>query len=791
MTKLKITPDIKKRINKIFIITFWVLFATPFITLGTLLMLVSSGYYGKLPTFEELESPKSNIASDLIADDGTLLGQYYVQNRTFVDYSELSPHLIDALIATEDARYTSHSGIDFISLFRVAFKTVLMGDNQGGGSTITQQLAKNLFPRNIASNDGEFKKLFKTVIAKLKEWITAARLEYNYTKEEILVMYFNIVEFGNNSFGIKSAAQTYFNKLPSELNVEESAMLVGVVNAITRYNPIRNYDNSLARRNTVISRMHSAGSISKSVCDSLKQLPITLNFKVSNHTTGQATYFRSMVRQYMNAPKPTRNNFASRWDYEQELKLWESDPLYGWCHKNKKSDGTSYNIYRDGLKIHTTINPKMQQYAEKALVTHLRDVVQPAFDQEILINNTIFSGVTPEEQEAIMWSAIRQTERYRSIPKNKRDKEDVMSHFRRAVPMKVFSYNNPNGIDTLLSPYDSIMYHKSILRGSFMAITPQSGEVKAYVGGNDFQYFQYDMVKQGRRQVGSTIKPFIYTFGIDHLGFNECTEVVDQAVTVDGWQPGDEGVTNYSGLTRPLWWGLAKSRNNFSAWIIQQSNYTAVADMINKMGIRSYIAPVPSMCLGPSDITLYEMVGAYATFANKGVYSRPIFVTKIEDRRGEVLSRFSTESNEVISEKSASTILSILQKVVTEGTARRLGWGYELRNEIAGKTGTTNNGSDGWFIGITPKLTAGGWVGGENRSIHPERDSEGSRMALPIYAEFMKMVYADSSLNIKRTDKFIHPLDYTPIECESVITEKQENVKNEKKSSSREMDFFY
>ncbi len=775
----------KRRINKIVKITFWALFAAPFLTLGILLALVSSGYYGKLPTFEELESPKSNVATDLIAADGSLLGQYYVENRTFVNYDELSPYLIKALIATEDARYASHSGIDFISLFRVAIKTVIMQENQGGGSTISQQLAKNLFPRNIDSSESRQSWMWKTVISKLKEWITAVRLEYNYTKEEIVVMYFNIVEYGNNTYGIKSAAQTYFNKLPKDLTIEESAMMVGVVNAITRYNPVRNPKNALARRNTVINRMCTNGDITEAVRDSVKNIPINLNFKVSSHITGKATYFRSMIQKYMNAPRPERRNFFYEWDYKQELALWESDPLYGWCHKNKKADGTNYNIYRDGLRIYTTLDPRMQEYAEQAVVNHMRDVVQPAFNQEIERNSSVFSEVSKEDQDEIMWSAIRTTERYSKIKEGK-TKEEIIEHFRRATKMKIFSYEHPNGLDTLLSPYDSILYHKSILRASFVAIEPQSGAVKAYVGGNDFRFFKYDMVTQGKRQVGSTIKPFIYTFAMDHLGLNACTPAPNLSVAIDGWQPGDEGVAKYGGELRPLWWGLAKSRNNYSAWIIKQSNYNAVADMIHKMGIRSYIDPVPSMCLGPSDITLMEMVGAYGTFVNKGVHARPMFVTRIEDRRGDVIVSFNTHSNEAISEYSAATIVSMLKKVASEGTARRLQWAYGFRGDIGGKTGTTNNGSDGWFIGVTPKIVAGGWVGGENRSIHPEKHSEGARLALPIYAEFMKAVYADKSNDINLSDKFDFPVDYNEIDCEEIV----EKAENKKKVESKTRQFF-
>lgn len=774
--------ETKKKIDRVFKWIFWVGFASPFIAMTVILSMVWNGYYGDLPTFEELESPKSNTASDLIADDGSILGQYYVENRSFVEYDDLSPNLVNALVSTEDARFTSHSGIDFISLSRVAIKTVLMGDNQGGGSTITQQLAKNLFPRNITSKDSRFERIWKTVIAKLKEWITAVRLESNYTKEEIIVMYLNTVSYGSNAFGIKSAAQTFFNKLPSEVTIEEAAMLIGVVNAPTAYNPILNPERSLLRRNVVIRRMASNKAITQQEYDSVVKIPIILDYKVASHVTGVATYFRMMVRQYMNASEPKRSNFYLQWDYEQELNLWKTDPLYGWCNKNKKADGSNYDIYRDGIRVFTTLNPKMQRYAEEAMTEHLSTVVQPSFDAEAKANCTIFRDIDVDEQEAIVWSAIRQSERYKKMSDQvKADKEKVMAIMNLPVKMRIFSYKNELGVDTLMSPYDSIIYHKGIIRSSFVAMDPTNGNVKAYIGGNNFRYFQYDMVRQGKRQVGSTIKPFIYTFAIDHLGYDACTPVANLPVTVDGWSP-EDGTAVLGGELRPLWWGLAKSRNNYSAWIIKQSNYKAMADMIHRLGIRSYIDPVPSMCLGPSDITLYEMAGAYTTFVNGGVHVRPNFVTRIEDKFGNVISSFTPITNEAISSNSASTITSILEKVVDKGTAVRLRWTYNFRGEMGGKTGTTNNGSDAWYIGITPKLVAGCWVGGENRSIYPEKVSEGSRLALPIYALFLKKVYADEDMEIKSTDKFVRPNGFKKPDCADLIEQKV--------TSTRKKNFF-
>ena len=760
-----------KRTNKILKYIFWGLFASPFIVIISLLLLVKAEVFGELPTFEELESPKANTASNLISDDGTLLGQYFVQNRSFIDYNELSPHLVSALVSTEDARFSSHSGVDFMGLARVAIKTIALSGKQGGGSTISQQLAKNLFPRNLSRDDGKIERIFKLVIIKLKEWITATRLEYNYTKEEIVVMYLNIVEYGSNSYGIKSAAQTFFDKLPSEVTIEEAATLVGVVNAPTRYSPVRNPNNSTRRRNTVLKRMMSNGKITSAMCDSLCAIPLTLKYKQTTHNDGVATYFRSMIQRYMTANEPKRNHFYSRWDYEQEKILWDTDPVFGWCNKNKKSDGTPYNIYRDGLRIYTTLNVKMQKYAEESLTEHMRDNIQPSFDAEVRKKGTIFSDISPEERTKIIWNSIKSSDRYSHLSaKDKKDSVAVLAEFNRPSKMRVFSYDYPGGRDTVLTAYDSILYNKSILRASFVAMNPTNGEVKAYVGGNDFRYFKYDMVKHGKRQVGSTIKPFIYTFAIDHLGLTPCTPVPNSPVTVEGWTPKESGNPKQDGEIRPLWWGLAKSRNNFSTWIIRQSNYKAVADLIHKLGIRSFIDPVPSMCLGPSNITLYEMVGAYSTFVNMGVHIRPSFITKIEDKHGNIISNFTAPSNDAISESSAYHILSILQKVTNAGgTGARLRWKYNFKNEMGGKTGTTNNGSDGWFIGITPKLVAGSWVGGENPSVHPEFNSEGSALALPIYARFLKKVHADKSLDITPKDKFRRPVGYTTLDCPDIL----------------------
>ncbi|MEG0499928.1 MAG: transglycosylase domain-containing protein, partial [Rikenellaceae bacterium] len=417
-----------------------------------MLMLAGLGAFGPLPTFEELESPVSNVASDLVGDDGTIIGQYYVHNRSFIEYNELSPNLVNALVSTEDARFTSHSGIDFIGLFRVAFKSVLLGGNQGGGSTISQQLAKNLFPRDIDREDGKIMRKLKTITFKMKEWITAIRLEYNYTKEEILVMYLNVVEYGSNAYGIKSAAQTFFGKLPSEVTVEEAAMLVGVVNAPTLYSPVGNPDLALERRNTVIRRMYSNDKLTRQERDSISAIPINLNFRPVSYNEGIATYFRSMIQQYMNAGKPKRSSFLTKWDYDQEVQLWETDPLYGWCSKNLKPDGTRYNIYRDGLRIYTTLNAKMQKYAEEAVEEHMKNTIQPSFDAEIRRRNgNMFSGISTDEQERIIWNSIKTSDRYENLPDELKGRAQAVAEFKKPVKMKIFSYKHHFGKDTVMT----------------------------------------------------------------------------------------------------------------------------------------------------------------------------------------------------------------------------------------------------------------------------------------------------------------------------------------------------
>lgn len=752
---------------------FWIILCAPVALILLLLLLTRLGAFGKLPTFEELENPKSNLATEIYSDDGEMIGSFFIQNRSYVDYNELSPALVAALISTEDMRFYSHSGIDFISLARVAVKTLALGNRrQGGGSTITQQLAKNLYPRDTAVYNNPISKGSKLVISKLKEWITAVMLEYNYTKEEIITMYLNTVPYGSNAYGIKSAARTFFNKLPSELNVQEAAMLVGVVNAPTRYSPRSNPDRALARRNTVISRMREKGYLTRAQRDSIQALPIELDFCPISHNAGTGTYFREMLRMVMTSGKPSRESFgpgaAGDWDYRQAVEQWESNPLYGWCDKNVKANGQPYDLYRDGLKIYTTVNATMQRYAEQAVWEQMGETVQPMMDRVTKARGSVFSDISKDEREAIMRRAKKNSDRYRQMKRAGATDAEIDKAFATPVPMRVFSYKGDR--DTVMSPDDSLMYYKKFLRASFMAVDPSNGYVKAYVGGTSYRYFKYDMAKQGRRQVGSTIKPFVYTFAIEQLDLTPCTQVPNLPVTIETdnepWSPREASKVVYDGEWKPLRWGLANSRNNYSAWIMKQARQPqAVADFIHKFGIRSYIDPVYALCLGTSDFSLFELVGAYGTFANRGVHVDPIFVTRIEDRHGNVLANFTSPSQDAISEQSAYTMLGMLKRVVNAGTAGRIR-ALELKADMGGKTGTSQKNSDAWFVGVTPKLVAGAWVGGEDRSIHLSSGGEGSRIALPIFANFMKKVYGDSKLGITEKDQFPIPVNAVSYDCD-------------------------
>lgn len=758
-------PKNVKKATKI----FWGIVLFPPTLIIILIILISVGLFGKLPTFEELENPRSNIATDLITSDGENIGSFFVENRTFVEYGELSPNILAALVATEDARFYSHSGIDFLGLARVGVRSVLMGDrSQGGGSTISQQLAKNLYPRDTVNSSG-LAKTGKLVIAKLKEWITATMLEYNYTKEEILVMYLNTVEYGSNAFGIKSAAQTFFNKLPSELTIEEAAMLVGVVNAPTRYSPVRNPKNAINRRNRVIERMASAEYITKQESERLQAKPIELDYHPISHNDGTGTYFREMLRLYMTATEPQREDYTSAWDYQVDANRWKNDQLYGWCSKNTKADGTQYNLYKDGLKIYVTLNAKMQRYAEESMTEQLSEVVQPQFDRQRKTYNSIYYGIPDEKKNTLINNAIKQSDRGRAMRRDGKTMDEIIATFNRPVDMTLFSYRGE--IDTVMTPRDSVIYCKSILRSGFVAMDPMSGSVLAYVGGPSFRHFKYDMARRGRRQVGSTIKPFIYTFAIDYLGYTPCTMVPNSPVSIelgngDIWHPGEAGKVAQDGELRPLKWGLANSRNNYSAWIMKQSSPQAVVDLIHKMGISSYIDPVYSVCLGTPEVSVFEMVGGFSTFVNRGVHTDPLIVTRIEDKQGNTLASFSGTTQDAISEQTAYTMLGMLKNNISAGTGGRLRYTYKMGEDVGGKTGTSNDQKDAWFVGVTPKVVGGAWVGGEDPNTYLLGRADGSAISLPIFGKFMTKVYNDKSLGITKEDKFMPPIGAVNFDCD-------------------------
>ncbi|MBQ3207147.1 MAG: transglycosylase domain-containing protein [Bacteroidales bacterium] len=740
---------------------FWILFTAPVLMVAGLIGLVWA--FADIPSFEELENPDSKLATQVIAEDGEILTTFHIENRSFVTYDELSENLVNAAVATEDVRFYNHSGIDFKSLGRVMFKTLLGGDSsQGGGSTITQQLAKTLYPREDVSSRIPGVSIIKMVWIKLKEWVTAVKLERSYTKDEIMNMYMNAIFFGSNAYGIKAAAQTFFSKAPADLTVEEAATLVGMVNKPTRYNPALNPDKSLVRRNFVISQMAKAGFIEKEEADSIQQIPITLSYQVQDHNAGLGPYFRDMLRRTMNAKQPKRSSYAQYEDYVVDSLQWADNPFYGWLNKNTKADGSKYNLDKDGLRIYTTINYKMQKYAEEAVAEHLGQDLQKSFWRDLRWkkNKPFSNDIDSKTIDQLMKQARRWSDRYRIMKAGGASDAQIRKSFTEPVKMRVFSWDKKGYIDTVMTPDDSIRYYKSHLRAAFMAIEPHTGHIKAYVGGPNYRYFKYDNVRQGKRQVGSTIKPFLYTLAMQE-GMTPCDKVVNvpQTFLVNDttWTPKSTDKDEWIGQTVTLKWGLTKSSNNISAYLMKQYGPHAMADMMRKMGVGSYIDETYSLCVGSADISVYEMVAAYNTFPSKGVYVSPIFVTRIEDNMGNVIGEFNNTKREAIGEHTAYLMANLMQGVVNSGTGVRLRSKYGLKGEIAGKTGTTNDQSDGWFIGYTPSLTAGVWVGAEDRQVHFESLAlgGGSNMALPIWGLFMKKVLADGTLGVSEADRFV------------------------------------
>ena len=761
----------KKKITK----WFWIVITVPFALIFLLLLLVMA--FARIPSFEELEHPDNKLATLVLAEDGELLTTFHIENRTYVSYENLSPHLVNAAIATEDVRFYNHSGIDTRGLARVAVKTLLMHDSsQGGGSTITQQLAKTLYPRReVKSKIPGWSKVVM-VWTKLKEWITAVKLERDYTKEEIVDMYLNSIFFGSGAYGVRAASQTFFAKEPLSLNVEEAALLVGMINKPTRYNPVINPDLSLNRRNTVIARMAKAGYITKEERDSISRIPISLSYQVQDHNSGLAPYFRDMLRRDFNATKPKRSDYQFEEDYSVDSLRWRNDPVYGWLEKNRKSNGEKYDIFRDGLRIYTTVNYRMQKYAEDAVAEHLGGNLQPTFDKELKYkkNRPFANSVDSKTIERVMKQARRWSDRYRLQLKEGVPEEEIIAQFGKPCKMRVFAWNKKGYIDTVMTPDDSIRYYKGMLRAGFVVMEPNTGHVKAYVGGPNYRYFKFDNVRQGKRQVGSTVKPFLYTLAMQE-GMNPCDRVADLPQSFDlpdggVWTPRSTDKPEWIGQVVTLKWGLARSSNNISAFLMKQLGPASLIRMMNRMGLGGHLDEVYSLCVGVAEEYLYDMVAAYNTFPSKGVYSSPQYLLRIEDNNGNVISDFSNSKHEAISSGTAYTMVNMMRGVIDGGTGSRLRGVYRLKVPIGGKTGTTNDNSDGWFIGYTPSLTAGAWVGGEDRQVHFQSTAlgSGSNMALPIWGIFMKKCFADKTLGLTEDDYFIAPqMETASFNCES------------------------
>lgn len=751
--------------RKKLIYTLWIILATTVLTVLAFFIAIWNGWIGYMPDMENLQNPIDRYASQIYSADGKVLGTWNKsrENRIHVEYSNLSPYLVQALVATEDVRFYEHSGVDFISLGRAIVKRGLLGQTSaGGGSTITQQLAKQLYSNTAGST-------FERMMQKPIEWVIAIKLERNFTKEEILTMYLNYFDFLHNAVGIKTAANTYFNKEPKDLTVEEAAVLIGLCKNPSYFNPVRHADRCKERRNVVLSQMRKAGYISQSDCDKLSEKDIVLNFHRTDHKEGSATYLREYLRRYMTAKRPERSDYPS-WQYVQfhiDSLAWESDPLFGWCNKNRKKDGSNYSIYEDGLKIYTTIDSRMQKYAEESVYAHVAKFLQPQFSAEIKRKpNAPFSNqLTAKEVRTILSRSVHQSERYRAMKAAGCSEEEINKSFRQPIDMTVFSYKGE--IDTTMTPLDSIRYYKSFLRSGFVSMDVKTGAVKAYVGGLDFAHFQYDMAADGRRQVGSTIKPLLYSLAMEN-GFSPCDMAPNwqQTYMVAGrpWTPRNANHSR-AGQMVSLKWGLAQSSNWVSAYLMSKLDPHQFVELLHNYGINNPdIHPSLSLCLGPCDITVMEMVSAYTAFANHGIRCAPMFVSRIEDNEGNVIARFEPQLSEVISEESAYKMLVLLQGVIDGGTGGRIRHRYHITAQMGGKTGTTNRNSDAWFMAVTPSLVSGCWVGGEDRDIHFDSMAwgQGATMALPIYAYFIKKVYRDGMLPYSQDETFDIPADFNP-----------------------------
>ena len=748
-----------------FIHILWALFALTIIGVTLFFAAICYGWIGYVPPIEELENPISRYASQVISSDNALLGTWSLnENRIFARKDEVAPCVYQALVATEDKRFYEHSGIDFRSVVRAVVKRGILGRKQaGGGSTITQQLAKQLYTSSNAASSTQ------RVLQKTIEWVIAVQLERHYSKEEILTLYLNYFDFLHHAVGIKTAAKVYFNKEPGKLTVPEAAMLVGMCKNPSYFNPVRDSARVIERRNVVLSLMEEQGFLSKSEYEKYRESSLGLNIQRVSHRDGLATYFREYLRHILMAKAPVRENYASwqRQEFVDDSIAWNTDPLFGWCNKNFKKDGSPYNIYTDGLKIYTTIDSRMQRYAERAVREHLEGYLQPIFEKEKHVGkylNPFSSSLSKKQIQEIMRRAIERSERYRSMRAAGMSDEEVKLFFKtQKVPMTI--YTSHGEVETIMTPQDSILYYKTFLRTGFMSMDPLSGNVKAYVGGLDYSYFQYDMVTMGRRQVGSTIKPYLYALAMEN-GFTPCDLAPNVQTTymVAGqpWTPRNSGSARIGEMVT-LKWGLSQSNNWISAYLMDKLDPYALVQLIREFGIRSLnVYPSMSLCLGTCDISVSEMVSAYTAFINKGIRVAPLYVTRIENNEGELVAEFHPRMNEVISAESSYKMIEMLRAVIDSGTGGRLRYKYNLEGQVGGKTGTTNDNSDAWFMGFVPRLVSGCWVGGEDRDIHFDQMSvgQGAAAALPIWAKYMKMVYADKSLNYSPLEKFDVPEDF-------------------------------
>lgn len=747
--------------RKTFVRILWGTLCAVIVFLAVSFTSIWFGWIGYMPDLEDLQNPISRYASQIYSVDGKILGTYNMnrENRVHVDYDGISPYLVQALVATEDERFYDHSGIDFIALTRAVVKRGILGQKSaGGGSTITQQLAKQLYSATAKST-------LERLLQKPIEWVIAVKLERFYTKEEIITMYLNYFDFLHNAVGIKTAADVYFDKDPKNLTLTESATLIGLCKNPSYFNPVRYPERCTDRRNVVLGQMLKAGYLTNEEYQKAHDEPLALNFHRVDHKDGIATYFREFLRQYIMAQKPTLEDYPSwnRVQFTIDSLAWETDPLYGWCNKNHKKNGEPYNVYTDGLKIFTTIDSRMQKYAEEAVLKHVGNYLQPAFTKENRTkpNAPFTNALTAAEVKGILNRSIRQSERYRAMKEQGATESEIQKAFRTPVEMSVFTYHGD--IDTVMTPLDSIRYIKSFLRSGFVSMDPHNGAVKAYVGGVDFTHFTYDMATQGRRQVGSTIKPFLYALSMSN-GMSPCDVAPNVQRSYGNWTPRNGSRSRYGQMVT-LKWGLAQSNNWISAYLMSRINPQDFLRILRDFGINTYgVYPSIVLCLGPNEASVCEMVSAYTTFANHGIHCSPMFVSKIEDNEGNVIATFQPRMNEVISEESAYKMLEMLKAVMDGGTGSRMRYKYKVECDMGGKTGTTNRNADAWFMGFTPSLVSGCWVGGEDRDIHFDstRMGQGANMALPIWAYYMKKVFADRSLGYDPNEKFDIPEDFNP-----------------------------